>query len=39
MTFKSKPLDTDDKYSYTFSKAGTYEQTGLMQDASWEGQK
>ena len=22
--FKSKALDTDDKYSYTFSKAGTY---------------
>ena len=22
--FKSKGLDTDDKYSYTFSKAGTY---------------
>ena len=23
-TFKSKPLDTDDKFSFTFSKAGTY---------------
>lgn len=23
-TFKSKPLDTDDKFSYTFDKAGTY---------------
>lgn len=23
-TFKSKPLDTDDKFSYTFTKAGTY---------------
>jgi plastocyanin len=23
-TFKSKPLDTDDNYSYTFSKPGTY---------------
>ena len=23
-TFKSKPLDTDDKFSYTFSKEGTY---------------
>jgi plastocyanin len=23
-TFKSKPLDTDDNFSYTFSKAGTY---------------
>jgi plastocyanin len=23
--FKSKALDTDDKYSYTFSKAGTYD--------------
>jgi plastocyanin len=23
--FKSKALDTDDKYSYTFNKAGTYE--------------
>jgi len=23
--FKSKPLDTDDKFSYTFTKAGTYE--------------
>ena len=22
--FKSKALDTDDKYSYTFNKAGTY---------------
>ena len=22
--FKSKALDTDDKYSYTFTKAGTY---------------
>jgi plastocyanin len=22
--FKSKALDTDDKYSYTFAKAGTY---------------
>jgi len=22
--FKSKALDTDDRYSYTFSKAGTY---------------
>lgn len=22
--FKSKALDTDDKFSYTFSKAGTY---------------
>lgn len=22
--FKSKPLDTDDKFSYTFTKAGTY---------------
>ena len=24
ITFKSKPLDTDDKFSYTFSKEGTY---------------
>jgi plastocyanin len=23
-TFKSKPLDTDQEFSYTFSKAGTY---------------
>jgi plastocyanin len=23
-TFKSRPLDTDDKFSYTFSKEGTY---------------
>jgi plastocyanin len=23
-TFKSKALDTDDKFSYTFTKAGTY---------------
>lgn len=23
-TFKSKPLDTDDKFSYTFTKEGTY---------------
>lgn len=23
-TFKSKPLDTDDHFSYTFSKEGTY---------------
>ena len=23
--FRSKALDTDDKYSYTFTKAGTYE--------------
>jgi len=23
-TFKSKPLDTDDKFSYTFGKEGTY---------------
>ena len=23
-TFKSKPLDTDDKFSFTFSKEGTY---------------
>src|SRR5262245_498958 len=23
-TFKSKPLDTDDKFSYTFSKEGNY---------------
>jgi len=23
-TFKSKPLDTDDRFSYTFSKEGTY---------------
>jgi plastocyanin len=23
-SFKSKPLDTDDKFSYTFSKEGTY---------------
>jgi plastocyanin len=23
-TFKSKPLDTDDKFSYTFSKEGSY---------------
>ncbi len=23
-SFKSKALDTDDKYSYTFTKAGTY---------------
>src|SRR5579862_3679321 len=23
-TFKSKPLDTDDKFSYTFTKPGTY---------------
>lgn len=23
-TFKSKPLDTDDSFSYTFSKEGTY---------------
>jgi plastocyanin len=23
-TFKSKPLDTDDKFSYTFDKVGTY---------------
>jgi plastocyanin len=23
-TFKSKALDTDDKYSYTFTKPGTY---------------
>ena len=23
-TFKSKPLDTDDKFSYTFRKEGTY---------------
>jgi plastocyanin len=23
-TFKSKPLDTDDKFFYTFSKEGTY---------------
>ena len=22
--FKSKPLDTDDKFSFTFTKAGTY---------------
>jgi len=24
MTFKSKVLDTDEKFSFTFSKAGTY---------------
>ena len=24
-SFKSKALDTDDKYSYTFSKPGTYQ--------------
>jgi plastocyanin len=24
-TFKSKTLDTDDQYSYTFTKPGTYE--------------
>lgn len=24
-TFKSKALDTDDQYSFTFDKAGTYE--------------
>ncbi|MHB8530913.1 MAG: cupredoxin domain-containing protein [Caulobacteraceae bacterium] len=23
-SFRSKPLDTDDKYTFTFSKAGTY---------------
>ena len=23
-TFRSKPLDTDDRFSYTFSKEGTY---------------
>ena len=23
-TFKSKPLDTDDNFSYTFTKEGTY---------------
>ena len=23
-TFKSKPLDTDEQFTYTFSKAGTY---------------
>jgi plastocyanin len=24
-TFKSKALDTDDQYSFTFEKAGTYD--------------